>query len=223
MKKDCGMLFEVSDQDLQYINEDSKGFWENVEIIGHSCFANCSTLKEIEIPEKIWSVSANAFENCSSLEKVAFKNNFISVDEEAFVGCDNLKSIMFINSEGVKFYPNKVKTLKYFVVNKKENMMGFVKDNDGSYDYVLLIKTIRKYLMKMLKDEHAANPFPENISFAPVESSSQSKTQEKGKNAFIEQMAWMFGLSDEPYGFYNQSFSSFFGTVIHLIKGIIEK
>lgn len=65
---------------------------------GHSCFANCVSLKNINIPFGINSIGGSeVFLNCVSLENIFIPTNITEISETVFSGCDNLV-LMVINA-----------------------------------------------------------------------------------------------------------------------------
>ena len=61
--------------------------------ISVSCFAKCTSLKEIRIPEGIEYIDESAFEGCKNLKKVNIPATVKSIGERAFADCKSLKKI----------------------------------------------------------------------------------------------------------------------------------
>lgn len=57
---------------------------------------------DLEIPEKIDSISAHSFENCTGIKKVSFPDGNVDVGNDAFKGCAGLKELI-LESQG-RFY-----------------------------------------------------------------------------------------------------------------------
>ncbi len=57
-----------------------------VEVIDHSAFMNCASLKEIEIPESVQVIGDAAFWDCESLKTLSIKNPQVLIGMNAFYG-----------------------------------------------------------------------------------------------------------------------------------------
>lgn len=67
--------------------------WE----IGVGAFAQCTNLKEIQIPEGVSKIKDCAFCDCFDLETVRFPKSLKSIGKHAFAGCDRLKNVIGLN------------------------------------------------------------------------------------------------------------------------------
>ena len=67
----------------------------SVETIAEWAFINCSSLKELILPDSVIQINSSCFESCSSLEKIIFGNGLTEIPTEAFKGCTSLKEIVF--------------------------------------------------------------------------------------------------------------------------------
>lgn len=64
---------------------------ERVTGIGSTAFKNFKSLKTVDLPNYLTTISRRAFMNCSSLETVTMRNNAVNtVGNYAFYGCTNL-------------------------------------------------------------------------------------------------------------------------------------
>lgn len=67
---------------------------ERIPVIGvdERCFANCTELKEVSLPDGWTTVAPQSFYNCVSLERVTFgePGDDASISLDAFFGCDSL-------------------------------------------------------------------------------------------------------------------------------------
>lgn len=73
------------------------------------CFFNCSSLKEVIIPDGISKIERNAFDGCTSLTNARFPNDLYSIEAEAFQNCKKLTNLVLperINSIGVSAFNN---------------------------------------------------------------------------------------------------------------------
>lgn len=68
----------------------------------HHLFIDDETeIADLEIPEKIGSISAHSFENCTGIKKVCFPDGYVYVGKDAFKGCVGLKEItLYSNNVG---------------------------------------------------------------------------------------------------------------------------
>ena len=61
-----------------------------IDIIDDYCFASCTNLKTLRLPNKINSIGKYAFSNCIGLTEILFPSTLKSIGEYAFEGCTNL-------------------------------------------------------------------------------------------------------------------------------------
>ena len=61
------------------------------------CFADCTALKEITLPDTVESIEQAAFLNCIALQKIVLSSALKSIDYIAFSGCAALESIELPN------------------------------------------------------------------------------------------------------------------------------
>ena len=66
------------------------------DIVG--CFAQCSSLTSINIPNSVTNIGDRAFSDCSSLTSVTIGNSVTSIGDGAFAGCSSLTSVTIPNS-----------------------------------------------------------------------------------------------------------------------------
>ena len=62
-----------------------------------SCFANCTALKEITLPNTVESIGYNAFFGCTALQKINLSSSLKSIGSSAFSSCTALESIELPN------------------------------------------------------------------------------------------------------------------------------
>ena len=70
----------------------------SVTTIGRSAFRNCSNLKSIDIPNSVTSIKGHTFENCSGLRNITISNSVTSIESYTFYGCSSLQTITIPNS-----------------------------------------------------------------------------------------------------------------------------
>lgn len=68
------------------------GTWTVIEI-SKSAFRNCSSIRNIYIPNTITNIEVNAFQNCSSLESITIPESVTSIGSGAFSGCTSLEKV----------------------------------------------------------------------------------------------------------------------------------
>lgn len=75
----------------------------SLEVIGPSAFENCTSLKEIVIPDSMFNFNSAVFRNASSLRSIILPNNsrFSAIPASLFDGCVSLESIDIPSSVGV--------------------------------------------------------------------------------------------------------------------------
>ena len=70
----------------------------SVKSIGNYAFECCSGLTEVTIPNSVTSIGYHAFAYCSGLTKVTIPNSVISIGGDAFYGCSGLTEVTIPNS-----------------------------------------------------------------------------------------------------------------------------
>lgn len=74
---------------------------EGTTHIQKEAFADCETLKKVNLPESVTVIGENAFENCTNLTEITLPNSVTEVDAHAFSGCTGLTEMTL--PEGVDF------------------------------------------------------------------------------------------------------------------------
>ena len=98
MKKENGVLTEVSKKDLELLNTNPNEFWKGVTSIGKSAFENCVNLTNVTIPNSVNIIGDYAFSKCESLTNVTIPNSVTSIGDYAFYYCKSLTNITIPNS-----------------------------------------------------------------------------------------------------------------------------
>ena len=70
---------------------------EGVTCIGESVFYRCTSLESVTIPESVTSIGESAFYRCTSLKSVTIPESVTSIDKYAFFYCENLTDIYISN------------------------------------------------------------------------------------------------------------------------------
>ena len=66
----------------------------NLETISYQAFANCTSLKEVVLPDSLISLGNAAFSYCTALTKIEFGNGLSKLGIGTFAGCAKLKEII---------------------------------------------------------------------------------------------------------------------------------
>ena len=64
-----------------------------VTSLGNNCFANCSGLTSISIPDGMISLGAGCFANCSGLTSISIPDSITSLGDNCFTNCSGLTNI----------------------------------------------------------------------------------------------------------------------------------
>lgn len=65
-----------------------------VTAIRFCAFRNCTTLRQVVIPEGVVRIGSNAFQNCTSLEQLVIPKSVTRIDTHAFYACSSLKQLI---------------------------------------------------------------------------------------------------------------------------------
>ena len=65
-------------------------------------FAECSSLKNITLPDSLKTIGEKAFENCNSIQNITFPKNLEEIGTRAFRCCKGLECIDFTQSTNLK-------------------------------------------------------------------------------------------------------------------------
>ncbi|MCD8089181.1 MAG: leucine-rich repeat domain-containing protein [Clostridiales bacterium] len=71
----------------------------NLSYLGEGVFINCTSLKEIYIPNGVYGLYNELFYGCSSLTTVYLPSSINWIDDDVFYGCDNLAYISYDGTE----------------------------------------------------------------------------------------------------------------------------
>ena len=74
------------------------GITFSVTTLGDDCFAYCSSLTSITIPNSVTSLGSYCFSGCSSLTSITIPNSVTGVGNSCFAYCSSLTSITIPNS-----------------------------------------------------------------------------------------------------------------------------
>jgi len=71
---------------------------KSVKTISNGAFNNCKNLKSIVIPDNVTSIGEQAFRDCTNLNSITIGSGVNRIEVDTFAGCINLKSISLSNS-----------------------------------------------------------------------------------------------------------------------------
>ncbi len=97
MRKENGVLFRVTEEDLDLLKSNPDEFWKGVTKIEQGAFLDCSSLTSITIPEGVTKIGVLAFRACSNLTSITIPSSMTEIGEDAFKGCASLTSINIPN------------------------------------------------------------------------------------------------------------------------------
>ena len=128
MKKEYGVLTEVTEEDIKLLINNPREFWNNVTEIGDEAFKDLSGLFNIKIPETVKKIGEFAFMGCVNLRSVTLNNNITRLEKFTFAHCTNLEYINL--SDNIEDIANNVflgcKNLKNVLMSSKlKNITGF--------------------------------------------------------------------------------------------------
>lgn len=91
---------------------------ENIKTIYQFAFSGCSALSRISLPDSLEKISSSAFENCTSLAGADIPANVSVIEDNVFSGCTNMKYINaaagnYSSEDGVLFNADKTKIVRY--------------------------------------------------------------------------------------------------------------
>ncbi len=66
---------------------------EQVENIGKSCFAKCTSLEKMIIPDSVTELGENCFQFCNNLKCIKLSENLQNIPEYCFYSCSSLEEI----------------------------------------------------------------------------------------------------------------------------------
>lgn len=67
----------------------------NVQELTYGCFADCTALESIELPQTTQIIGQNVFKNCTGLTRLVIPASVTTFHNSPFTGCTNLSEIVF--------------------------------------------------------------------------------------------------------------------------------
>ena len=110
------------------------------------CFADCTALKEIILPDTVESIGDEAFLNCSALQKVVLSSALKTINYNAFSGCSVLENIELPNGlqEIGKWAFQNCKKLKELNLPETLTNLGKLAIEGTSVEEIILPPSITK-------------------------------------------------------------------------------
>ena len=87
-----------TNRDLQYLTIPKTHHGKMVTQIADNGFANCTALKQINLPNNINMIGKKAFSGCSSLNSINIPDGTSVIGNYAFEGCESLTSVVISDS-----------------------------------------------------------------------------------------------------------------------------
>jgi len=105
-------------------------------IIPKACFKNCTSLKQINIPKSIVSISEEAFMNCTNLENLEIPKEVIDIKENAFLNFKENQTIIVYRD-----YDN-LDNIKANIIKIKEEIEDdpIIAGENGNYKFEVICK-----------------------------------------------------------------------------------
>lgn len=99
---------------------------ETLKAMGHHCFYDCSQLQEIHLPNSITSIGMGCFDRCTSLKKAVLPASLKTLPDSCFRRCTSLTDIMIPQSinEIEKFCFCGCSSLKYISLSGNLTKIG---------------------------------------------------------------------------------------------------
>ena len=66
---------------------------EGLRAIPGNCFAGCTALNSIVIPDTVTKIGDGAFTECAKLKKVNLPDGLTEIEDRAFMGCKTLQKV----------------------------------------------------------------------------------------------------------------------------------
>lgn len=98
------------------------------------CFANCSSLREMLLPDTVKVIEQHAFWGCSALDTVTIADGSDRIEKSCLGGCENLKRVIFGEEA------NPIEDLLYYQKDKRydEDVIYYVYKGSPAYDNAVL-------------------------------------------------------------------------------------
>lgn len=97
----------------------------NIKKIEKDAFCECTSLKDINLPDSVERIDNRAFSNCSALAQIRLPDNLKNIQQHAFAFCDKLLKINI---------PNSVESIGAGVFYKCNNLVVYT-DNEYAIEY----------------------------------------------------------------------------------------
>lgn len=124
-------LKNVEEKDIELLRNEPEKFWGDANKIGKRAFWHITTLKEIEIPDRIVSIDDGAFAFCKNLKEISIPSSVKNIGKFALWGCENLETIFIpksVDCNGENLFGG-CKRLKTVIFEDKNHLpFGFKKE-----------------------------------------------------------------------------------------------
>lgn len=102
--KDCASLATLTftpgntDNELVFESAGTVGMWYGYSYADDAIFNNCTSLKNVTIPERTTEIGVAAFYGCTGLETLSLPASLKTIGQDTFNYCENLTKITFKNN-----------------------------------------------------------------------------------------------------------------------------
>ena len=114
----------------------------SVSVIGTNAFEGCTSLKEIDLPSTLTSISKEAFKNCTGLQYILIPESVNYIFESAFWGCKNLVDLIISSRTSVlNIAQNAFPSLKHIYSKAQAMPQAHINAFGGKTDIQLFYKS----------------------------------------------------------------------------------
>ena len=102
--KDCASLATLTftpgntDNELVFESAGTGGMWYGYSYADDAIFNNCTSLKNVTIPERTTEIGVAAFYGCTGLETLSLPASLKTIGQDTFNYCENLTTITFADN-----------------------------------------------------------------------------------------------------------------------------
>lgn len=111
-------VYGVEGRTLIYVDESVEEFDvpEGVENIYHYCFAVCSKLRRVKLPQTLKRIGKRAFLDCVALKEIVVPESVYIIDKEMFMNCISLEHVVL---------PSQITEIPYRIFCNCKSLQGF--------------------------------------------------------------------------------------------------
>lgn len=132
MRKENGVLYEVTNADLKVLLDNPREFWKDVKEIGRYAFEKCNKLNKLLVPGSVKKVGDLSFMG-SSFKEVVFHKGTEEIGDSAFNDCNKLERVVI--SDTITTIGNNAFDFLVPFSSLKEVVMGDAVEKIGNYAF----------------------------------------------------------------------------------------